>query len=242
MALEVSNTVPLVGFILFFLASLYFIYRFKVVEDGLGEFSTGIQYRDFYGLLTVMVPMMAAATYLFVSLGLGTMTVGGREVVWLRYFEWSLTTPLLIIGVVILTQSTSLTSSMMVLDFVMILSGFVASVTQGTLKHISFAISTLLFIFLLYLLLRKATDAAEKRTGRARHLFTRLRNLIVVVWLIYPVVWIMSTDGYALISYSLSNLLFLGLDVVAKIGFAYIVLHSFGELDMIDVDPEFWDE
>ncbi len=73
------------------------------------------------------------------------MSAGGREVVWLRYFEWSITTPILVLGVIMLTQRTALAGWMMVLDFLMILTGFIATVTAGTVKHMAFIASSFLF-------------------------------------------------------------------------------------------------
>lgn len=238
----VQNQVAFIGFGIFLLAAIGFVSRFKYMDEGMDEFTVGMSYRYFYALLIVMVPLIAAVSYLFMSMGLGTMMVGGAEVVWLRYFEWALTTPLLIMGVIALTQDSSLTAEMMVLDVLMILTGFVATVTTGTMKHGAFVVSSLFFVALIYLMLKKATGAARRRPGRVEEIFIDLRNLTVAVWVLYPIVWTVSTDGYALVGLEVSSLLFLGLDIIAKIGFAFLVLRGFGQLDVIDIEDEFWEQ
>jgi len=237
----IASMVHFAGFALFLTAASFIIYRHKHVEEGLGEFSVGLSYRDFYTVLTVMVPLIAAASYFFISLGLGSMSVGGREVVWLRYFEWSITTPILVLGVIMLTQLTALAGLLMVLDFIMILTGFIATVTAGTIKQMAFIASSFVFVLLMYLMMKKATQAADERPGKTKKLFRRLRNFLLIVWSAYPFVWVLSTDGYALVGFTMSSAMYLVLDVVAKIGFAFLVITSFDQLDSVDIDVDGWE-
>lgn len=69
----------------------------------------------------------------------------------------------------------------------------------------------------------------------------RLRNYLVLVWFAYPFAWVLSTDGYAVFGFTTSSALFFVFDVAAKIGFAFLVIRSFGQLDAVDVDVVDWE-
>jgi bacteriorhodopsin len=53
-----------------------------------------------------------------------------------------------------------------------------------------------------------------------------LRNLILVAWAIYPVAWLVGTEGLGLVGLYGETLIFMILDLSAKIGFGFILLRS----------------
>jgi bacteriorhodopsin len=56
--------------------------------------------------------------------------------------------------------------------------------------------------------------------------FTTLRNLVLVLWTFYPIVWIVGTEGAGVVSLQVETLLYMVLDVTAKVGFGLILLRS----------------
>ncbi|MFB6087835.1 MAG: bacteriorhodopsin, partial [Haloarculaceae archaeon] len=61
--------------------------------------------------------------------------------------------------------------------------------------------------------------------------FRTLRTLIVVVWLIYPVWWVVGTEGLGLVRLYVETAGFMVLDLVAKVGFGIVLLSSRDVLD-----------
>jgi bacteriorhodopsin len=74
-------------------------------------------------------------------------------------------------------------------------------------------------------------DKASRLSGDAASTFGTLRTLVVVVWLIYPVWWIVGTEGLQVISLYIETAGFMVLDLVAKVGFGIILLSSREVLD-----------
>jgi bacteriorhodopsin len=56
--------------------------------------------------------------------------------------------------------------------------------------------------------------------------FTALRNLTLVLWSLYPVLWIVGTEGAGIVNLYIETLGFMVLDVLAKVGFGMVLLRS----------------
>ncbi len=58
-----------------------------------------------------------------------------------------------------------------------------------------------------------------------------MRNLVTVVWLVYPVWWLVGSEGLGLVGIGIETAGFMVIDLVAKVGFGIILLRSHGVLD-----------
>jgi bacteriorhodopsin len=213
---------------------LYFIAR------GWGEKNRRRQ--EFY-IVTIFITAIAFVNYLSMALGFGltTIEIGGEElpIYWARYTDWLFTTPLLLIDLGLLAGANrNQLSTLVGLDVLMIGTGAVATLsTAGVLlspvgdRIIWWGVSTGLLLVLLYYLFGTLTEEANQLSGAARSTFSTLRNLIVVVWLVYPVWWILGTEGLGMISLYSETAGFMVLDLVAKVGFGIILLSSRDVLD-----------
>lgn len=232
----IQHPLLLAGSSLFFIAAGFMWRLFRDDDTSFGEFSVGFTHRDLYGFLVIVVPLIAGFSYLLMSMGLGSITVDGRTFFWLRYFEWSITTPLLVLGVVMLTQAGKLTADAMMLDYVMIVTGLLAAVSPAPYRFLALGASMLAYLGLVYILVNAAKEKAMERPEPTRDLFIRLQSLLLMLWTAYPFIWMLSTDGFALLTSTTSHRVFLVLDLCAKIGFAYLVSSSFRSVHQLDVD------
>jgi bacteriorhodopsin len=85
------------------------------------------------------------------------------------------------------------------------------------------------------------TKKANQMQADVGSTFRILRNLVLVLWSAYPVVWLFGTEGAGLIPLSVETLLFMVLDVSAKVGFGLILLRSraiFGEVEAPEPSAE----
>ncbi|RLM90709.1 rhodopsin [Halobellus sp. Atlit-38R] len=217
-----------------FLGMLYFIAR------GWGE--TDRRRQEFY-IVTIFITAIAFVNYLAMALGFGLtiIEVGGEElpIYWARYTDWFFTTPLLLIDLGLLVGANrNELSSLVGLDMLMIGTGVVATLSagpgflsEGARRLIWWGISTGFLLVLLYMLYGSLDEKASKLTGDAASTFSTLRTLIVVVWLVYPVWWIVGTEGLQLVSLNIETAGFMVLDLVAKVGFGIILLSSREVLD-----------
>ncbi|WP_345783198.1 bacteriorhodopsin [Halobaculum halobium] len=217
-----------------FLGMLYFIAR--------GWNETNRRRQEFY-IVTIFITAIAFVNYLAMALGFGLTIIelGGEEVpiYWARYTDWFFTTPLLLLDLGLLAGANrNELTSLVGLDMLMIGTGAVATLTagQGALdagasRLIWWGVSTGFLLVLLYMLYGSLDEKASKLSGEAASTFSTLRTLIVVVWLVYPVWWIVGTEGLGLVSLNIETAGFMVLDLVAKVGFGIILLSSREVLD-----------
>jgi len=216
------------------LGMLYFIAR------GWGE--TDRRRQEFY-IVTIFITGIAFVNYLAMALGFGLTTIqlGGEAVpiYWARYTDWLFTTPLLLLDLALLAGASRNTIYTLVgLDVLMIGTGAIATLSTSAAflgpegnRLIWWGVSTGLLVVLLYFLYGELADEARKLSAEAQSTFNTLRNLIVFVWLVYPVWWILGTEGLGVVSLNIETAGFMVLDLVAKVGFGIILLSSREVLD-----------
>ncbi|WP_311170748.1 bacteriorhodopsin [Halobellus ordinarius] len=223
-----------IGTLGMFLGMLYFIAR------GWGE--TNRRRQEFY-IVTIFITAIAFTNYLAMALGFGltNVMVGGEElpIYWARYTDWFFTTPLLLIDLGLLAGANrNELASLVGLDMLMIGTGVVATLSagpgalsEGARRLIWWGVSTGFLLVLLYMLYGSLGDKASRLSGDAASTFSTLRTLIVVIWLVYPVWWLIGTEGLQLVSLYIETAGFMVLDLVAKVGFGIILLSSREVLD-----------
>jgi bacteriorhodopsin len=219
-----------------FLGMLYFISR------GMGEQNERKQ--EFF-IVTIFITVIAFVNYLTMALGFGVteVLVNGQalDIYWARYTDWFFTTPLLLLDLGLLAGATrSELTTLVGLDAAMIGTGALATLTgdwaevglsTGAQRLIWWGVSTALLVVLLYFLFGSLTSKAQQIGGSLQSKFTTLRNLIVVVWLVYPVWWLIGTEGLGAVGLGVEKAGFMVLDLVAKVGFGVILLSSREVLD-----------
>ncbi|WP_082224603.1 bacteriorhodopsin [Halolamina rubra] len=224
------------GTIGMFVGMLYFIAR------GWGE--TDERRQEFY-IVTIFITAIAFVNYLAMALGFGltTVTIAGEElpIYWARYTDWFFTTPLLLLDLGLLAGATrNELSSLVGLDMLMIATGAVATLSAGAgalsvgaRRLVWWGVSTGFLLVLLYMLYGTLDDRVDELGGDVRSTFETLRTLIVVVWLVYPVWWLVGTEGLGVVGINVETAGFMVLDLTAKVGFGYILLSSRKALDAV---------
>jgi len=217
-----------------FLGMLYFIARGWSVES---------QRRQKFYIATIMIAAIAFVNYLAMALGFGVtqIQIAGemRPIYWARYTDWLFTTPLLLYDLALLAGADRNTIySLVGLDALMIGTGALATLSAGsgvlatgTERLLWWGISTGFLLVLLYFLFSKLTTRASELSSDTRSTFSTLRNVILVLWLVYPVWWLVGSEGLNVVGIVPETAGFMVLDLSAKIGFGYILLRSHAILD-----------
>jgi bacteriorhodopsin len=148
-----------------------------------------------------------------------------------RYADWIGTVPLLLSAIMLVLdlgrqKSASLVSRMVVSAVLMIGLGAI-----GESQHVNMlarllwgAAATLPFIYILYVLWHEVNQVLAFESGRVQQLFSRLRLVLLVSWLIYPALYLLpvlglgNATGLTLIQLSNS-----AADLLAKIGIGLLI-------------------
>ena len=204
------------------LGTAYFAY--------LGTQSTGGSY--FYWI-TAAITGFAFISYLAMASGAGsTILDDGRVFYFFRYLDWLVTTPLLLLDLALLAlanpgRNTGLIAGLIGLDVVMILTGLVSgSSTSAFVATVFFIISTAALVAVLYLLYTRLFTAARAQSSNVAGIFSTLAILTIVLWSLYPVVFLLGTEGFRAIGQGGEIFLYLILDLLAKVGFGFLLLSN----------------
>jgi sensory rhodopsin len=123
----------------------------------------------------------------------------------------------------------------MAADAAMILTGGVATVTTGVAKWALFAVSGTFHLSLFYILYRTFPKYAQQYEQR-RGLFKLLQNHVGLLWIAYPLVWLVGASGLGYVSAVGVNLIIAYLDVVAKVPYVYFVWNRRYSFDRDDAE------
>jgi sensory rhodopsin len=171
----------------------------------------------------LIIPGFAGLMYVLMALDIGVLTVGSETIVLPRYVDWVVTTPLLVgYAGYVAGAPRKYIAGVMAADAGMIAAGAVATVTTGPTKWAFFAISAAFHLSLFYVLYRVFPRYA-RHFAKRRGLFTLLQNHVGLLWLAYPVVWLVGAPGFGYISAAAVSLTITYLDVVAKVPYVYFV-------------------
>jgi sensory rhodopsin len=176
----------------------------------------------------IAVTLIATVAYGLMALDIGAVeTARGATLYVPRYVDWLLTTPLhvLYIGWLAGAERTTL-GKLVTLQAATIVLGFVGAMVGIPLNFVFFAVGAAVFGVLVYLFYGEVAQMARQQDDRRLSLYRKLRNFVVVLWLVYPIIWLLSGPGFGLMGLETSSLVITYIDVVAKVGFGLIAFND----------------
>lgn len=176
--------------------------------------------------ILVAVPGIAFGAYLLMALGIGQVDTQGGELLYvLRYVDWLLTTPLHVLYLGLLAGAAmSVIYRAMGLMALTIIFGFAGAMLTGVAKWGLFALGSVAFLGVIYYALYDFDAAVQQTDDLTVALYRKLRAFLIVLWLMYPFIWILAPIGLGFMNIETSALVLSYLDVVAKVGFGLIAL------------------
>jgi len=210
------------------IALLLFVYMGRNVEDPRVQLIF---------VATIGIPAVSISSYFGLASGL-TITVlevaGRGDVItlWGRYLTWTFSTPLILLALGLLAGSSSTKiGTAIIFDVLMCVTGLAAALTTQAvwMRWFWFLLSSAFFLVVLYVLLVEWPRDVAEQAGDVRNLFGTLRTLTAVLWIGYPVVWALGSEGLVLFGSGVTGLaitswLYSLLDVGAKFVFAFLLL------------------
>ncbi|GAA1124787.1 bacteriorhodopsin-like [Arthrobacter flavus] len=162
-----------------------------------------------------------------------------------RYVDWLLTVPLLLVELIAVLAlarkvQTSLLWKLVPAATLMILLGYPGEIsTSDNVRVLWGVLSTIPFIFILYVLFVELTKSLDRQPAQVRTLISRLRILLLASWLVYPIAyalpllgisgadaWVLKQGGYSIA------------DIAAKAVYA-LIIYRIARLKSYADDPAF---
>lgn len=193
-------------------------------------FVTDPRNRVYHALLTAIAGI-AFVAYVAMTFRVGITTPLGRpdgHVVDLaRYAQWILATPLIVVYLGLLAGlERRYLVGLVAVDVVVMASGLVGSLVTGVFSWVAFGVGAVAYLPLIYGLTVGIDRAVADRPAPVRALFGKLRNLTLIIWTFYPVLWVLAPSGLGVIDYTTEVVIITYADLIAKVGFGFIAMNS----------------
>lgn len=190
-----------------------------------GENMTTNKNKQYQRFLATVVVVLALISY--IAMLLATIYSTQSNVTLIRYIEWFITTPLLLLDLALLAMmSEKHINLLIILDIFMILLGLGAVYANNTvLKYSLFTLSTISMIGIFYILFNPQNKSSELDSEAVKK--SENANIYTtVLWTMYPIVWMFGSSSLKYLSIPNETLLYMILDVLAKALFGIIFVFS----------------
>jgi len=192
--------------------------------------------------ITAMITLVATIAYFSMGSNLGQVPItvefdrpnskqvygagvsGTREIFYVRYIDWFVTTPLLLLDLLLTAGVPWPTILVTILaDEVMIVTGLVGALTRTTYKWGYWTFGMFAFFYVVYALLFVARPHAVALGSDVSRVFNMCGVLTLFIWFLYPIAWGVSEGGNVI--HPDSEAIFYGiLDVIAKPVFGILLI------------------
>ena len=97
---------------------------------------------------------------------------------------------------------------------------------MGTAKWAFYVLSCIAFAAVIVLIWGILRSEAAKLTAGELKTYNTMTGILTFLWCIYPIVWLVGTEGLGMVNGAMEAFLYMMLDVAAKFGFGLILLSS----------------
>lgn len=196
--------------------------------------TTGQPQNYHHYVTSAVITLWASMMYIVMAVGAGAAVITepdgeARIFYYARYIDWTITTPLLLLGLAWVAlgsigRNPQIVLGLVVADVAMILTGVLSGAWAGGFKWFWFVISCIFFLAVLFLIWGPLQTAAQSGVSPEASLFYPLAVMLTVLWFAYPVVFLIGTEGIGAIPIGFEVFLYAVLDILAKVGFGIILV------------------
>lgn len=189
--------------------------------------------------LNFFICAIASGLYLMMALGQGVAIINGKPTYWIRYVTWFCSTPLLLLDLTYLGRTNlPITGSLLGANAYMIVTGFLATISPKPISYIWYIVSCVAYLATAYLLLNQYRKQADRNYPSVKNAFRRLLTVHLVIWTLYPIVWIFGTEGFNAFRAESETMYFTLLDLASKVGFGFLSLNTMHTLEQTRQQPK----
>ena len=181
----------------------------------------GVSKIDYF--ISLFIPAWSAILYMSVANGY----IDTRFAFYARYLDVLVTMPLLLIalcftGMHYVKKDKFIIFSIVGVDIIAILCGFLGSVSVETSSYIWMIIGLISFFIVLWIVWGPVENIASMQGCDVYGLYKKLALYLTIFWIGYIIAWIIGPFGYGLISQRVDMYIFTILPIFSKLGFVLI--------------------
>ncbi|WP_157579127.1 bacteriorhodopsin [Spirosoma montaniterrae] len=186
-------------------------------------------------LIHTFVVVWSGLAYAALAMNQGKLDAFGQTVYYARYIDWAVTTPLLLLSLVLTGKYTvdvkgPLTAALMGTQVIMILTGLLAELSPAGPRWFWYIAGCVALLIVLRLFWGPLYNIAQQQGQAIANVYRDSAVFLTVQWLLYPTVWLLGTPGVGLFGPLTTTALLILLPIVSKSGFAFYNLSKLRSL------------
>ncbi len=193
-------------------------------------------------LVAAFIPIWSGLAYLSMTLPHGNLEQGKIEVAgqiahFARYADWVVTTPLLLLALswtamyYLQKKDWTLIASLMATQVIVVICGLVADLSVVPwvryFWYINGVVAFLVVMGGIWVPLRAKTRSQGPELSS---FYDRITTYFTVLWICYPIVWILGPSGFRVFNQTVDTFLFCLIPFFSKVGFSFLDLHGLRNL------------
>ncbi|KAJ8296664.1 Protein FDD123 [Rhodotorula toruloides] len=162
---------------------------------------------------------------------MASVTRPTRSIWYARYIDWTITTPLLLLELLLVTGlPLSQIFSVLFFDLVMIETGLIGALVASRYKWGFYAFGCAALLYITYFLLVPGRRSSQRLGTDFHKSYSTGALYLSLIWLVYPIIWGVA-DGGNYITPTSEMVAYGVLDILAKPVFSVVHLMSLSRLD-----------
>lgn len=183
-------------------------------------------------LVAIFIPIWSGLAYMAMALDQGKTEAAGQVAHYARYVDWIVTTPLLLLALSwtamqFIKKDWTLIGFLMSTQVVVIATGLIADLSERDwVRYLWYICGVVAFLIVLWGIWVPLRAKARSQGAELAALYDKLLTYFTVLWICYPIVWIIGPSGFRWVNQDIDTLLFCVLPFFSKVGFSFLDLHG----------------
>lgn len=187
-------------------------------------------------LVAIFIPIWSGLAYMAMAIDQGKVEAAGQVAHYARYVDWMVTTPLLLLSLSwtamqFIKKDWTLIGFLISTQVVVITTGLIADLSErGWARYLWYICGVVAFLIVLWGIWVPLRAKTREQGAELSDLYNKLVTYFTVLWIGYPLVWIIGPSGFGLIDQTIDTFLFCLLPFFSKVGFSFLDLHGLRNL------------
>lgn len=187
-------------------------------------------------LVAIFIPIWSGLAYMAMAIDQGKVEAAGQVAHYARYVDWIVTTPLLLLALSwtamqFIRKDWTLIGFLMSTQVVVITTGLIADLSERDwVRYLWYICGVAAFLVVLWGIWVPLRAKAKSQGRELSELQDKLTVYFTVLWIGYPIVWLIGPSGFGWVNQDIDTLLFCVLPFFSKVGFSFLDLHGLRSL------------
>lgn len=187
-------------------------------------------------LVAIFIPIWSGLAYMAMAIDQGKVEAAGQIAHYARYIDWIVTTPLLLLALSwtamqFIKKDWTLIGFLMSTQVVVIATGLIADLSERDwVRYLWYICGVAAFLVVLWGIWVPLRAKSKSQGPDLAELHDKLTVYFTVLWIGYPIAWIIGPSGFAWVNQDIDTLLFCVLPFFSKVGFSFLDLHGLRSL------------